>query len=80
MVNALAKMKEFDSAWTLVLDRIDRDDGEDEKLVSVGTFAIMIRRYVRAGSRNFFFSGLGFQFSIFLLLCVFELGFRVCIL
>ncbi|XP_058724831.1 pentatricopeptide repeat-containing protein At5g11310, mitochondrial [Vicia villosa] len=49
VVNALAKMREFDSAWTLVLDRIERDDGEDEKLVSVATFAIMIRRYARAG-------------------------------
>jgi hypothetical protein len=48
-------MREFHSAWSLILDRINRDDGEkeqEEKLVSVGTFAIMIRRYARAGSRN----------------------------
>jgi hypothetical protein len=47
-------MREFHSAWSLILDRIDRDDGEkeEEKLVSVGTFAIMIRRYARAGSTN----------------------------
>lgn len=44
-------MKEFDDAWSLVLDRIHRDDDDDddEKLVSVGTFAIIIRRYARAG-------------------------------
>lgn len=50
MVNALAKIKEFDSAWTLVLDRIHREEEEKEdKLVSIGTFAILIRRYARAG-------------------------------
>ena len=48
VINALAKMKEFDDAWSLVLD----DD--DEKLVSVGTFAILIRRYARAGTTNVF--------------------------
>ncbi|XP_045821989.1 pentatricopeptide repeat-containing protein At5g11310, mitochondrial [Trifolium pratense] len=49
VINVLAKMREFHSAWSLVLDRIDRDDGEqEENLVSVGTFAIMIRRYARA--------------------------------
>ncbi|MCI91121.1 hypothetical protein A2U01_0112415, partial [Trifolium medium] len=44
-------MREFHSAWSIVLDQIDKDDGEEEekeKLVSVGTFAIMIRRYARA--------------------------------
>ncbi|XP_061359591.1 pentatricopeptide repeat-containing protein At5g11310, mitochondrial [Gastrolobium bilobum] len=47
MVNVLAKSREFDSAWTLILDHTDRD--EEETLVSIGTFAIMIRRYARAG-------------------------------
>jgi len=42
-------MREFDDAWSLVLDRIDRDHDDDEKLVSVGTFAVIIRRYARAG-------------------------------
>lgn len=44
----LGKSKKFDSAWSLVLDRI----GGDEKppaFVSGDTFAIMIRRYARAG-------------------------------
>ncbi|TKY58180.1 Pentatricopeptide repeat-containing protein mitochondrial [Spatholobus suberectus] len=48
MVNVLAKSREFDSAWKLVLDHVDGDGGE-ERLVSIGTFAIMIRRYARAG-------------------------------
>ncbi|XP_002516618.2 pentatricopeptide repeat-containing protein At5g11310, mitochondrial [Ricinus communis] len=41
VINALGKMKEFDSAWCLVLDRTG--------LVSSDTFAILIRRYTRAG-------------------------------
>ncbi|RDX64667.1 Pentatricopeptide repeat-containing protein, mitochondrial, partial [Mucuna pruriens] len=48
MVNVLAKSREFDSAWKLVLDHVDAD-AEEESLVSIGTFAIMIRRYARAG-------------------------------
>lgn len=47
----LAKSKKFDSAWSLVLERI----GEDEKeptLVSGETFSIMIRRYTRAGNKK----------------------------
>ncbi|CAI0414856.1 unnamed protein product [Linum tenue] len=47
MVNALGKAKEFDSAWSLVLDRIDGD--KDLQLVSSDTFAILIRRFARAG-------------------------------
>ncbi|KAK7260846.1 hypothetical protein RIF29_27144 [Crotalaria pallida] len=47
MVNVLAKSREFHSAWNLVRDHID--DNDDERLVSVGTFAILIRRYARAG-------------------------------
>jgi len=50
VVNALAKAREFDAAWKLVLDHVDGDgEEENESLVSVGTFAIMIRRYARAG-------------------------------
>ncbi|KAK7384755.1 hypothetical protein VNO78_30456 [Psophocarpus tetragonolobus] len=50
-VNALAKAREFDAAWKLVLDHVEGDgEGEEkQRLVSVGTFAIMIRRYARAG-------------------------------
>ncbi|KAH1119322.1 hypothetical protein GYH30_047922 [Glycine max] len=52
VVNALAKAREFDAAWKLVLHHAEKDgeeEGEKERLVSVGTFAIMIRRYARAG-------------------------------
>ncbi|KAL2327698.1 hypothetical protein Fmac_021125 [Flemingia macrophylla] len=52
VVNALAKAREFDSAWKLVLDHAE-GDGEGETLVSIGTFAIMIRRYARAGMSKF---------------------------
>ncbi|KAM3741197.1 hypothetical protein ACB098_08G157000 [Castanea mollissima] len=41
MINVLAKSKKFDSVWSLVLDRA--------ALVSGDTFAIIIRRYARAG-------------------------------
>lgn len=47
MVNVLAKAKEFDSAWSLMLNRLDATDGSG--LVSGDTFTIMIRRYARAG-------------------------------
>ncbi|KAJ9183434.1 hypothetical protein P3X46_007287 [Hevea brasiliensis] len=47
VVNVLGKAKEFDSAWCLVLDRIGGDKGP--VLVSIDTFAILIRRYTRAG-------------------------------
>lgn len=43
----LSKSRDFDSAWSLVLDRIGGD--EEPALVSRDTFAIMIRRYARAG-------------------------------
>ncbi|WVY90984.1 hypothetical protein V8G54_036498 [Vigna mungo] len=50
VVNALAKAREFDVAWKLVLDHVGGDgEEENESLVSVKTFAIMIRRYARAG-------------------------------
>lgn len=44
VVNALGKEREFDSAWSLILDRLDSTEKPD-----LDTFAIMIRRYVRAG-------------------------------
>ncbi|KAB1204539.1 hypothetical protein CJ030_MR8G021809 [Morella rubra] len=48
VINVLAKSKKFDSAWSLVLERIGEDE-EEPTLVSGETFSIMIRRYTRAG-------------------------------
>ncbi|XP_044464611.1 pentatricopeptide repeat-containing protein At5g11310, mitochondrial-like [Mangifera indica] len=47
MINVLAKAREFDSAWCMVLDKIGEDDGSG--FVSKETFAVLIRRYARAG-------------------------------
>ncbi|KAL5559240.1 hypothetical protein UlMin_035451 [Ulmus minor] len=47
MIDVLAKSREFDSAWFLILDRIGKD--EEPNLVSGDAFVIMIRRYARAG-------------------------------
>ncbi|CAI0444474.1 unnamed protein product [Linum tenue] len=47
MINTLGKAREFDTAWSLVLDRSGGD--EALHLVSGDTFAILIRRYARAG-------------------------------
>ncbi|XP_065850611.1 pentatricopeptide repeat-containing protein At5g11310, mitochondrial [Euphorbia lathyris] len=47
VVNALGKVRKFDSAWCLVLDRIGGVKGPN--LVSTDTFAMLIRRYTRAG-------------------------------
>ncbi|XP_050157065.1 pentatricopeptide repeat-containing protein At5g11310, mitochondrial [Malus sylvestris] len=47
VINVLAKSREFDSAWSLILNRIGGD--EEPGLVSADTFVIMIRRYTRAG-------------------------------
>lgn len=49
MVNILGKAREFEDAWTLILDRIG-DGNEGSTLVSVNTFVILIRRYARAGN------------------------------
>ncbi|KAL6524147.1 hypothetical protein OROMI_031242 [Orobanche minor] len=46
MVNSLAKAREFDSAWCLILDQIN---GDPSKRPDLDTFRIMIRRYTRAG-------------------------------
>ena len=51
VINVLAKSKQFESAWSLVLDRIGGDE-EQRALVSRDTFAIMIRRYARAGNNK----------------------------
>ncbi|KAM5566290.1 pentatricopeptide repeat-containing protein [Rosa sericea] len=48
MINVLAKAREFESAWSMILDRIGGGDKEPG-LVSVDAFVIMIRRYARAG-------------------------------
>ncbi|XP_027332499.1 LOW QUALITY PROTEIN: pentatricopeptide repeat-containing protein At5g11310, mitochondrial-like [Abrus precatorius] len=47
MVNVLGKSRDFDSAWTLVHDHVNGN--QEEGLVSIGTFTILIRRYARAG-------------------------------
>ncbi|KAK0570755.1 hypothetical protein LWI29_005934 [Acer saccharum] len=47
-INALAKAREFDSAWCLVLDKIGGGDQRPD-FVSKDTIAILIRRYTRAG-------------------------------
>lgn len=47
MISVLGKAKEFDSAWSLILDRIGKEDASS--VVSEDTFAIMIRNYARAG-------------------------------
>ncbi|GER46915.1 pentatricopeptide repeat-containing protein [Striga asiatica] len=46
MVNSLARAREFDSAWTLILGQIN---GDPNKRPDLDTFRIMIRRYTRAG-------------------------------
>lgn len=50
MINVLAKSKQFESAWSLVLGRIGGDEEQQHALVSADTFAVMIRRYARAGN------------------------------
>ncbi|KAL6215180.1 hypothetical protein ACLB2K_014611 [Fragaria x ananassa] len=47
VINVLAKAREFESAWSMILDRIGGD--KEPGLVSVDAFVIMIRRYARAG-------------------------------
>ncbi|XP_059658063.1 pentatricopeptide repeat-containing protein At5g11310, mitochondrial [Cornus florida] len=44
MINVLAKAREFDSAWSLLLDRLGVNEGPN-----MDTFVILIRRYARAG-------------------------------
>ncbi|KAK9208002.1 hypothetical protein WN944_000353 [Citrus x changshan-huyou] len=47
VIKVLAKAKEFDSAWCLLLDKIGGHEAPD--FVSKDTFVILIRRYARAG-------------------------------
>lgn len=47
LINVLAKSREFDSAWSLIIRRLRGD--EESSLVSVDVFVILIRRYARAG-------------------------------
>lgn len=47
MINVLAKSREFDSAWSLILEHVGKD--EEPNLVSGDAFVIMVRRYARAG-------------------------------
>ncbi|CAM8892331.1 unnamed protein product [Rhodiola kirilowii] len=49
VVNVVCKARDFDSAWMLVLKYLDGDEQQQHELVSADTFAIMIRRYCRAG-------------------------------
>lgn len=47
VINVLAKSRDFDSAWSLIVHRVRGD--EESSLVSVDVFVILIRRYARAG-------------------------------
>ncbi|XP_021903290.1 pentatricopeptide repeat-containing protein At5g11310, mitochondrial [Carica papaya] len=47
IINVLAKARKFEFAWSLILDQTDKK--EETTLVSGETFAILIRRYARAG-------------------------------
>ncbi|KAK4787089.1 hypothetical protein SAY86_010922 [Trapa natans] len=47
VINMLAKSREFESAWSMILDRLSGDEGSE--MVSVDTLAILIRRYARVG-------------------------------
>uniref|UniRef100_A0A7N0URG0 Pentatricopeptide repeat-containing protein n=1 Tax=Kalanchoe fedtschenkoi TaxID=63787 RepID=A0A7N0URG0_KALFE len=49
VVNAVCKARDFDSAWMLVLKCLDGDEQQQPEVVLGDTFAIMIRRYCRAG-------------------------------
>ncbi|KAL5703979.1 hypothetical protein ACHQM5_022464 [Ranunculus cassubicifolius] len=46
-INLLGKAREFDSAWSLLLDRLG--DNGDCSVITGDAFAILIRRYCRAG-------------------------------
>lgn len=51
MIKVLAKAKEFDSAWRMLLDKIDGHEAPD--FVSKDTFVILIRRYAQAGMTRY---------------------------
>ncbi|PKI47138.1 hypothetical protein CRG98_032480 [Punica granatum] len=48
VINVLAKSRDFESAWSMILDRLAGTE-RCEEMVSMSTFAIMIRRYARVG-------------------------------
>lgn len=64
VINVLAKSREFDSAWSLILHRIGKE--EEPRLVCEDTFVIMIRRYAREGIFQ-----LVLYIGIFLCFCIF---------
>lgn len=47
IINILSKAREFDSAWSLILNSLVAEGGPT--IISIDTFAILIRRYARAG-------------------------------
>ncbi|XP_031098319.1 pentatricopeptide repeat-containing protein At5g11310, mitochondrial [Ipomoea triloba] len=48
MINALGKGRDFDTAWSLIRDRISSPDAGP----NLDTFTIMVRRYARAGMNS----------------------------
>ncbi|KAK9149786.1 hypothetical protein Scep_008543 [Stephania cephalantha] len=51
MIDLLAKSRSFDSAWSLILDCLNNNGHESDSssVISSDAFAILIRRYARAG-------------------------------
>ncbi|KAK9101842.1 hypothetical protein Sjap_019096 [Stephania japonica] len=51
MIDLLAKSRSFHSAWSLILDRLNNNgyQSDSSSVISTETFAILIRRYARAG-------------------------------
>ncbi|XP_010536088.1 PREDICTED: pentatricopeptide repeat-containing protein At5g11310, mitochondrial [Tarenaya hassleriana] len=47
VINTLGKARDFESVWSLILDRMGSSGGSE--LVSANTFVVLIRRYARAG-------------------------------
>ncbi|CAH8281695.1 unnamed protein product [Eruca vesicaria subsp. sativa] len=47
VINAMCKARDFESAWSLIFDRVRSDGGSG--LVTADTFIVLIRRYARAG-------------------------------
>lgn len=68
MVNSLGRAREFDSAWCLIIDRIE---GDPNRRPDCDTFIIMIRRYARAGIVSVFWMHLKFGMLMLILLLFF---------
>ncbi|XP_058093824.1 pentatricopeptide repeat-containing protein At5g11310, mitochondrial [Magnolia sinica] len=47
IIDLLSKSRTFDSAWSLIVDHLHRNDPSSP--ISIDTFVILIRRYARAG-------------------------------